>query len=225
MIFQCSATGATPNPSAGEHRGFSVQVQANGSGENSRSCAFIFGGLGGRGFHSDLLILDLESMRWKTVNGAVNEGQWPTARVGNSLTRVSNEAAILFGGYKEDIKDALDDCWVLNVKKAVSKSNRGDIWTRCGWRADKRGLHAAVQEPSSCRLWLVGGSCGFSDTHQYVPTDHISQLTFSSDQTLKVLALESVVKHRDKLAPNIRELPATLLLSVNAKARRKYVIS
>ena len=82
-------------------------------------------------------------------------------------------------------------------------------------------MHVAVQEPISHRVWILGGT----------PRDRekkdagIRELTFSSDQPLKLLALESVSKNLDKLAPEIKTLPEVLRLAVKAKAERRYIIT
>ena len=99
------------------------------------------------------------------------------------------------------------------------------IWTRCKHHETytRRG-HAAVKEPSSKRVWIIGGHVNESDIGAHAP-GHIRELTFSSDQTLKVLALESATKNLDKLLPNLKELPDTLRLTVEAKANKKYIIT
>ena len=70
-------------------------------------------------------------------------------------------------------------------------------------------------------MWTVGGISGVG----FDPVDHIREPTFSSSQSLKVLALESVTKNLDKLSPNLKELPEALRLSVEAKAEKKYIIT
>ena len=218
--------GEKPAPCTG-HQGLSVRVrhmEANSLQKCWKSYAFIFGGqgIGGDLDRDDLLMLDLDTMRWENIIDTENEGLWPWARSGHSLTMVSKETAILYGGVVNN-GEVLGDCWMLNIKKCVSKSKEGNIWTLCGKREHMRGLHVAVQEPSSSRLWLLGGA-GTVKQNTIMPTDHISELTFSSNQTLKVLALESVVKHHNRLEPKIKELPTTLQLAVEAKAKRKYII-
>ena len=107
------------------------------------------------------------------------------------------------------------DCWLLNIDECISNLNAEKIWTRCEHHETyTRCGHAAVKEPSSKRVWIIGGH-----------VNHIRELTFSSDQTLKVLALESVTKNLDKLSHKIKELPDALRLSVEAKTNKKYIIS
>ena len=110
---------------------------------------------------------------------------------------------------------------MLNIQECISEMNTENIWTQCKHHvADKRCNHKSVKEPSSKRVWIVGGSV--NNEGQY--SDHITELTFSSDQTLKVLALESVTRNIDKLAYNSKELPDVLRLAIESKAKRKSII-
>ena len=153
--------------------------------------------------------------------GDNNEKLWPKERTLHSLTRVSNDAAVLFGGFNKC--KTLGDCWMLNTKRCVS-NNEGNIWTLCEHHAHKRYCHVAVKEMSSHRVWLIGGYSEDSFRRRKNAV-HIRELTFSSDQTLKVLALDSVTKNMDKLTPGIEELPHELRLAIESKSKRKYQIS
>ena len=83
-----------------------------------------------------------------------------------------------------------------------------------------RAYHEAVKEPISQRVWILGGS---DSTGNHA--DYIKALAFSSNQKLKVLALEYVVKNFEKFASEIKGLPPELQLAVEERAQRKYVIS
>ena len=108
----------------------------------------------------------------------------------------------------------------MTPRKLIAQGNDEDVWTQCDHHTHARTDHKAVLEPSSRRLWLIGGSKSW-DHHE----DHLRELTFSSDQKLKVLALESVVENFDKLAPDVKMLPQDLQLAVRDRVRRKYVIT
>ena len=221
-----TTTGPTPSPRRG-HAGFSIDGQSfneNMPQTDSRSFAFIFGGNGIGKDLDELLILDLETMRWEVLQGGENEFPWPKGRRLHSLTRVSDDAAILFGGRGGTRGfELLGDCWMLNINKWAS--TKANMWTRCKHHDHMRDLQTAVQEPCSNRVWLIGGFSNYAKEGKERPADHIRELTFSSDQTLKVLALESTVRNIDRLAPGIQELPFKLRLAVEAKTHRKYQIS
>ena len=74
----------------------------------------------------------------------------------------------------------------------------------------------------SRRLWIVGGMSGdiaFAYPNRLKHADRVKELTFSSDQKLKVLALESVVKNLEILAPEVQRLPNNLRKLVEARSR------
>ena len=53
----------------------------------------------------------------------------------------------------------------------------------------------------------------------------IRELAFSSDQKLRVLALEAVARNFESLAPEVTKLPNGLRSAVEDRIRRKHVIS
>ena len=115
------------------------------------------------------------------------------------------------------------DCWLLNIEEAISQSNPEKMWIRCKHHEyENRSLHAAAVEPSSGRLWIVGG---VTNIYSMMASTHIRQLTFSSNQTLKVLALESVVRNEEKYQESIRELPQDLQIAITAMKEDKYIVT
>ena len=216
--------GDIPSPRAGA-AAFSVidiDDKSGGSGTKHRSFAFVMGGSTNSVYHNDLYILDLDKMIWKAIRGSkdlVNAKIWPGARRHHSLTPISKKFAVLYGGHGHG---HIGDCWLLNIQECISEMNAEKTWTQCKHHvADKRSNHKSVIEPSSKRVWIVGGSV--NNEGQY--SDHITELPFSSDQTLKVLALESVTRNIDKLAYNSKELPDVLRLAIESKAKRKSIIT
>ena len=110
---------------------------------------------------------------------------------------------------------------MLNIEAAICPSNPENIWTRClHHEGDTRSSHAAVMEPSSGRLWIVGGGAGWENCRKSIP---IRELTFSSNQTLKVLALESVAQNAEKLQEGIKELPKDLQKAIAIKTENHIV--
>ena len=101
------------------------------------------------------------SMRWRLIHASTalptDSLMIPRARFGHTLTRISKSAAILFGG-----QDAgcLSDCWILNLDSAMDLQNGSPIWkkiTQQNCLCSHIAHHCAVLEPTSSRLWLIGG--------------------------------------------------------------------
>ena len=72
----------------------------------------------------------------------------PPQKHHSSLTRVSQSTAVLYG---------YDECWLLDLNNADRlKGQPSSMWSRIPtpfWRDN----HAAVFEPESRRLWIIGG--------------------------------------------------------------------
>ena len=65
----------------------------------------------------------------------------------------------------------------------------------------------------------MAGDIAFAYPDRLKHADRVKELTFSSDQRLKVLALESVVMNLERLAPEVQKLPMNLQKLVEAKSR------
>ena len=222
-----TACGRAPSPRTG-HAGFHVQgwyKETNSPVKNFRSLAYVFGGSDCRELtcSNELYFLDMLTMKWEVVypsKDAIRSEKWPTTRSSHSFTVVSPKEAVLFGG--SDNKQVMSDCWFLNIEECISKAGVNAIWTRYehhkydGWEG-----HKAILEPSSHRVWILGGYSPWPEN-----TDHIRELTVSAPP-LKALALESAAAYFEKLVPEIQDLPQTdaLRRAVEAKAARRYVIS
>ena len=212
--------GMVPSPRLG-HAAF---VFNDSKSNCSRSYAFVFGGEDRTGQLSNkLFTLDLSNLIWEEVLPPVDAGAWPEARCKHTLTRISDKFAVLYGG-KKNIQVNPSDCWMLNIEASISQSNPESIWTRCTHHEnEKRVFHAAAVEPSSKRLWIVGG---YENMREYNPakyTTPIRELTFSSDQRLRVLALESVARNKDKYQETIKTLPEDLQRAIINKAENHVV--
>ena len=175
---------------------------------------------------NDLFFLDMDTMRWEEVtaaNGIENSETWPKPLWLHSLTMVSPKAALLFGG---DADENINNCWMLNIEECVSRTGIANIWTqREHQEHDGRYMHKAVLEPGSKRVWVLGGLSDVSGDGDEI-ADHIRELAVLVSP-LKALALECAANHFEKLAPEVQGLPKTdtLRRAIEAKARRKYVIS
>jgi len=243
-----SCSGSVPSPRACHATFFTSGVykvfNRNRQGlfdERHRSFAVSFGGRsGGDGKLNDIHIFDLDTAEWfdvedigRTPFGNVDGSEaYPMGRSWHSLTRISPDSAVLFGGYDNHSR-TLGDCWVLDIE-AMLNGGYGffwdEIWFRCEHHEDtpwsnlgQRLGHHAIKEPNSRRLWIVGGMSGdiaFAYPNRLKHADRVKELTFSSDLRLKVLALESVVKNVERLAPEVQRLPINLRKLVEARSRK-----
>ena len=107
---------------------------------------------------NSLYILDMESMSWKEVPETANSNNTPRARCWHSFNRISKSAAVLVGGRSD--YDIIDDCWILDLKKASQAIDMSSIWTKVqnlDQDLFRRMAHTAVVEPVSQKIWLMAG--------------------------------------------------------------------
>ena len=214
--------GIMPTPRCGQCA-FSVEgwyKKANISEMHYRSLAFVFGGIDANYVTlNDLYFLDIETMNWKVLPKHTSD-MWPEDRYLHSLTLISKKDAVLFGGCKYQGEKLMRGCWLLNIEECISNGKKEDIWTRCKHHEiSERFGHKAVQEPSSQRVWIIGG---FNDG-LYQHADHIKELAFTAPP-LKALSLESAAKHFEKLGPEIRELPKNNVLRHAIESKVQYYL-
>lgn len=137
--------------------------------------AILFGGKGDHDMN-DLYSLNLEDMTWKQVHPSVREMgiPIPECRGVHNMTLISPEAAVLFGG------NLTAECWILNTAKLISGEfdTPSSLWKHCSHHENKRFGHAAVVEPISKRLWILGGYGGTG----------ILSMSFNSAAPLRLLA-------------------------------------
>ena len=95
----------------------------------------------------------MAGLSWTRVhdNDITTGGTVPSQRHHSSFTRVSQSTAVLYG---------YDECWLLDLSNADrlkgQPSSSSSMWSRIPtpfWREN----HAAVFEPESRRLWIIGG--------------------------------------------------------------------
>ena len=191
-------SGKIPSP-----RDSSGALSVGETSMQSQSLALLFGGYyrpDNTSYKNDLYILNMDSMVWSEVSNSANIGAWPQGRYQPSIISVSPKKAVLSGGWHSNSSRliALKDCWMLNIEHCIAEETGEEIWTRCCHHEDAMEVfhRRAILEPSSKRIWLVGGFQDFCGRLE--PLDHIRELTFMAPP-LKVLALESVAKHYDKV--------------------------
>ena len=68
---------------------------------------------------NDLYTLDMVSLRWTEVHPSSPTAArgLPEPRAGHSMTQVSSDAAVLFGGFHPPQPSR--DCWLLNIAKVL----------------------------------------------------------------------------------------------------------
>ena len=198
-------------------RGDVPQPRAWHSTVINESTIFLFGGSA----HSeegeeinlnDLHTLDMSNLRWKLVHGPAYDSSTfrvPSAREGQSLTWISQSAAILFGGLGVlwEWSGRLGDCWLLHLNQAEKSNDLSTIWTRIKTNnLQKRFVHTAVLEPLSQRLWLMGGAhC--SKKLEKITTNVVP---------LKVLAMECIVGKMKSDDPMLNAAPKMLKKDIEA---------
>ena len=189
---------------------------------------FLFGGESlARGFktHNDLHILDMERMIWTRVHDSMSEDQVPgnmhKVPYGGTLVRISQSTAVLFGRFTKGSGE--NDFWLLNLESAKQLEGTSSIWTKIQGHPFTYG-YAAVLEPMSRKLWVIGGSKPSKPTPGRVSALYGSGTLTSEvlimplNPSLKDLALASVARNiclKDpRLAPD--QLPSQVRDDIDA---------
>ena len=185
---------------------------------------FLFGGeIGVMECANDLHILSMKSMRWKLVHGSYpsSNTKLPCPRTANSLTLISQSAAVLYGGVAQNLRFA--DCWLLNLDKAIQLQDPSSIWRKVNHPdLSPRSSHSAVMDIGKHRLWLLGGYGSDLDLMD-VLLKAPQKITLSA-VPLKVLAAEYVAKSICKNDPrfNSDQFSKTLGADIEACRNCKY---
>ena len=191
--------------------------------------AILFGGLtnGSDGDYlplNDLYTLDMAGMTWTQVHPSltgVAAEELPETRAGHSMTLISTEVAVLFGGMTSPLHSNRD-CWILNTGRVLRGEfeRPSSLWRHCQEHESQGAAltnHSAVVEPISKRLWIIGGNVGLRPCQNNV---EILSITLNSGTPLKLLAMESVLKyfHPDHPMLEATELPKTLQIELKNRA-------
>ena len=152
----------------------------------SGDIVFLYGGVSGAWAQehcNDLYILDMTCMRWKQIHGNISSRKSCSVP---TLTRISQSAAVLFGF-------GTSSCWYLDLEKAKQQRDSSSIWTEVQ-TTFMRLDHAAVLEPVSQKLWVVGGYKRQGDSWTRIrTTSDVLKMSFNH-VPLKVLAMDCVAK-------------------------------
>ena len=186
--------------------------------------AFLFGGMmndkGQEVALNDLYTLNMKSRIWTRVHTSPMATEGLPERVrGHSMTLISPQTAVLFGGGGQfPDSGPRKDCWLLNTAMVLGGeyTTPSELWQRCqhhenvlSARGEKRSFHSAVLEPVSKRLWILGGS---REIFRTFSDSNVVSLSFNSGASLKLLAMESILRDFDPDHPMLeaREFPRHL---------------
>ena len=127
---------------------------------STKRVVFLFGGdLDGHNYN-DLYMLEKDTLKWRAVHGNIPEGQGPSGRGRPTFTRISKSVAVLFDSLTSGNRHEplVDNSWLFDIDKAEQLMNPTTIWTKIKIpRNLRRRCHAAVLEPMSRQLWVIGG--------------------------------------------------------------------
>ena len=102
------------------------------------------------------------------------------------LNRLPETTALLFG--RSSGSDTRAICWLLNLTNAEKHGESSTIWTEISHHFE-RHRHAAVLEPFSQRLWVIGGF-----DHQDEPTSDVLKISLKL-VPLKDLAMDYAARN------------------------------
>ena len=162
--------------------------------------------------YNDLHTLDMSNMIWRKVHGNLTTGSGPKGDLypaRYTFTCISQSIAVVFGAscsgkFWQDDSRWEDDCWRLSLQSAERINESSSIWTKIPY-SRLRTFHAAVLQPLSKRLWIIGG-CDITSSKMdpRVPSSSIMKLNFNQLRSLKDLAMDYVARnicaHDPKLA-------------------------
>ena len=191
----------------------------------SDDTVFLFGGVSDRSpsdayyCYNDLHILDMKHMIWKKVHDNISTVEGPdkegmkTSRY--TFTLLNQSTAVVIGmRYDIETKHFVDDCWLLNLRSAMQFNIPSSIWTKAAVNF-ARVYHAAILQPMSKRLWVIGGHNIHDSTADVV----ILKINFGDQPSpLKYLAMDIVARnvcaHDPRLVPD--QLPEELSNEIEA---------
>ena len=156
---------------------------------------FLFGGKGGERLYYDLHILDMGTLRWKMIHGNRPTSKWffglgfGKHNIHNFCPASSSTAALF----------CPNAIWLLDLQKAGQMQDPSAIWTKVP-NPFRRQRHAAVLEPKSLMLWIIGGCIDNTGNS----LSDVVKMSFKHS-SLKNLAMECVARNIG--ADDVRLLP------------------
>ena len=189
----------------------------------SEETVFLFGGISdGNITYNDLYTLDMASMVWRRVHGNLSIGEGPTKMRFFTFTCISQSKALLLVGRTSTRHHIpINNSWLMNLHNAKQLMAPSSIWTNVPNHPSKC-CHAAVLQPLSKTLWVMGGhdgnSCYFNCLDVGAYTNDVLKVKLSNLRPLKDLAIEQVTRsisaNDPRLAPG--QLPAKLMEEIEA---------
>ena len=140
-------------------------------------------GLGINQIFSGLYMFDMTRMHWTKVHDGMPSIDTGGVMSKSSFTFISKSSAVLYGN---------DNCWLLDVQSAKQLKKPTSIWTQIPYSDIKRDYHAAVFEPKSNKLWIIGGIV--PDGKCRKRSSDVIKISFRSHGTLKDLAIDKVIR-------------------------------
>lgn len=189
------------------------------------SQVLIFGGRHDRHRVNDLWLLDMPSMTWREVKCDFA----PEGRSWHSLTAISDEEALLYGGLSSE-RQPLADCFVYNLRL-----NR---WLTVSVRPEPRLWHSAVFSDKDQQVFIYGGGTSDILDHSIKPSEvsdrchdtlHSNLVTrqiYTNDlitmrfcpDSLVHLCLNACTTFSDILLQQFHELPLSLADVLNVRS-------
>lgn len=188
----------------------------------NESNVFIFGGRFSDRRLNDLYHLDMNTMAWSEIQSEMPNDcdNIPVGRSWHSLTKISNNTAILYGGYANS-SIPLQDCWLLKVGKP-NEIDRDKMWTRLPHLEVQTHLwHQTVKERRSGQLWIIGGVINDllkSRQLVYHPR-HMTVLTLTP-LPLVNLCIQFVRDNYERFDEELKRIPDTLRKLLDYYIRR-----
>ena len=193
----------------------------------SGGTAFLYGGIGG-GTQNDLYTLDMVGMEWRKVHGNLSIGEGPGKIRFHTFTRISKSSALLLGPstFGNELigkfgKEVVNNSWLLNLDRAKKLMDPSSIWTNLPNHPSKC-CHAAVLQPLSKTLWVIGGHDGnsryFDCLNKGSYTTEVLKVKFPTLRPLKDLAIEHVAKSFSANDPRLEpgQLPKKFIDEIEA---------
>ena len=184
---------------------------------------FLFGGRLSEKRLNDLYHLDMRTFTWTLLNQHVEQTSenslMPSGRSWATLSLVSENEAILYGGYDVHRKP-LNDCWKLSLTKDVT-SNK---WTRLTHMdAGPRLWHTSIYEKISGQVWILGGVvCDIMGTRYGDKIDMADQiLTLRvGPKPLTSSCIDLVARAPERFKDDLPYLPREVLAAVRIQCER-----
>ena len=132
----------------------------------------------------------------------------------HSITCISHSTALVVGAYSsishKSPNSITCDNWIMNLDNAKHLMEPSSIWTKISSEIP-RTYHAAVLQPLSKELWIIGGFFGFTSDEALMTSD-LLKIDYKGPKLLKDLALASVAHHISAHDPrlNKHEIPEQL---------------